>query len=220
MTTDSDIRPVFEKLYQAHCSPLRRKALNWVGNVHDAEDVVQEAFLRAYRSAASFAGQSALSTWLYRILMNICHDLHRQHTRRPQPEELGDPGQPGARQWVVTEDHPLRLSLERTLRRMNPRHSSVLLLYEVEGLKHSEIAAALRITEGASKTPLLHARRQLREMLAPRRPWLPRYHRDFALCFNGEAAVLHNSTLTELKEATCRFHSAVPESFEGAVLVF
>jgi len=166
MSAESDIGPIFEELYQAHCLPLRRKALNWVGNVHDAEDAVQEAFLRAYRSAASFAGQSALSTWLYRILINICHDLRRQHARRPEPQELGDPNEAGTKQWAVTEDHPLRLSLERTLRKLNPRHSSVLLLYEVEGMKHCEIAAMLRITEGASKTRLLQARRQLRAMLS------------------------------------------------------
>jgi RNA polymerase sigma-70 factor, ECF subfamily len=168
MTQEAALGPVFEELYQAHCSPLRRAALNWVGNVHDAEDAVQEAFLRAFRGAASFAGQSALSTWLYRILINICHDLRRQRIRRPEPQELGNEHQSKARQWVVTEDHPLRLSLERTLRRLNPRHSSVLLMFEVEGLKHSEIAAALRITEGASKTRLSQARRQLREMLSYR----------------------------------------------------
>ena len=168
MTQDPALGPVFEELYQAHCSPLRRAALNWVGNVHDAEDAVQEAFLRAYRGAASFAGQSALSTWLYRILINICHDLRRQRIRRPEPQDLGNEHQPKARQWVVTEDHPLRLSLERTLRRLNPRHSSVLLMFEVEGLKHSEIAAALKITEGASKTRLSQARRQLRAMLSSR----------------------------------------------------
>jgi RNA polymerase sigma-70 factor (ECF subfamily) len=164
---DSDIRPVFEELYQSHCSPLRRTALNWVGNVHDAEDAVQETFLRAYRSAANFAGRSTLSTWLYRILINICHDVRRQRTRRSEPNEVSSESEP-SRQWAVTEDHPLRLSLERTLRRLNPRHSSVLLMFEVEGLKHSEIAAVLRITEGASKTRLLQARRQLREMLSSR----------------------------------------------------
>jgi RNA polymerase sigma-70 factor (ECF subfamily) len=105
---------------------------------------------------------------LYRILINICHDLRRQRIRRPEPQELGTEGESKTRQWVVTEDHPLRLSLERTLRRLNPRHSSVLLMFEVEGLKHSEIAAVLRISEGASKTRLLQARRQLREMLSSR----------------------------------------------------
>ena len=129
---------------------------------------MQEAFLRAYRGAANFVGDSALSTWLYRILINICHDLRRQRMRRPEPQELGTGHESTGRQWVVTEDHPLRLSLERTLRRLNPRHSSVLLMFEVEGLKHSEIAAVLRITEGASKTRLSQARRQLREMLSSR----------------------------------------------------
>jgi RNA polymerase sigma-70 factor (ECF subfamily) len=162
---EASIRPVFEELYQAHSSPLRRTAMNWVGNVHDAEDVVQEAFLRAYRGAANFAGKSALSTWLYRILINICRDLRRQRTRRPESHELGKENEL-AGQWVVTENHPLRLSLERTLRRLNPRDSSVLLMFEVEGLKHREIAAVLRISEGASKTRLSQARRQLREMLS------------------------------------------------------
>ena len=93
-------------------------------------------------------------------------DLRRQRMRRPEPQELGTESESTARQWVVTENHPLRLSLERTLRRLNPRHSSVLLKFEVEGLKHSEIAAVLRITEGASKTRLSQARRQSREMLS------------------------------------------------------
>ena len=101
-------------------------------------------------------------------MINICHDLHRQRMRRPEPQELGTGHESTGRQWVVTEDHPLRLSLERTLRRLNPRHSSVLLMFEVEGMKHSEIAALLRITEGASKTRLSQARRQLRAMLSSR----------------------------------------------------
>jgi RNA polymerase sigma-70 factor (ECF subfamily) len=179
-----DVRLVLEELYQTHCSPLRRAALNWVGNVHDAEDAVQEAFLKAYRNAASFAGQATLSTWLYRILLNVCHDFGRRRRRRPEQQEVGGAPDATRLQPFVTEDHPTRISLERTLRRLSPRYSAVLLMFEVEGLKHSEIAAMLRISEGASKSRLSEARRQLRTMLStpnPSRTVLDSEHRQAGL---------------------------------------
>jgi RNA polymerase sigma-70 factor, ECF subfamily len=165
-TDTIDVRPVFEELYQRHSSPLRRAALNWVGNFHDAEDAVQEAFLKAYRNAASFAGHSTFSTWLYRILVNVCHDVGRRRRRQSEQQILSGAIDEAGLPAVVNEDHGLRLSLERTLRQLSPRHSLVLLMFEVEGLKHSEIAAALQITEGTSKTRLLEARKQLRRLLS------------------------------------------------------
>jgi RNA polymerase sigma-70 factor (ECF subfamily) len=165
-----DIRPVFEALYRSHCSPLRRVAFNWVGDFHDAEDAVQEAFLRAYRNAPSFAGQSTLSTWLYRILINVCHDVGRGRRRLLANRAMSAESQELQHRPAVTEDPMLRVFLEKMLRRLSPRHSSILLLFEVEGLKHSEIAAMLRITEGASKTRLSQAKKQLRRMLSKSRP--------------------------------------------------
>ncbi len=164
----SDFRPAFEKLYHACSSPLRRVALSRVGNFHDAEDAVQEAFLKAYRNVSSFAGEATLSTWLYRILINVCRDFARRQRRRGEHQTPGADSKLAPQ--LVIEDHPLRLSVEKVLRQLNPRYSSVLLMFEVEGRKHSEIAALLRINEGTSKTRLSQARRQLKAMLSkPRR---------------------------------------------------
>lgn len=161
---NTDFHPAFEKLYHTCSSPLHRLALSRMGNFHDAEDAVQEAFLKAYRNAPSFAGQATLSTWLYRILINVCHDFSRSQRRRSQHQKPADSSEVTSQ--LVVEDHPLRLSLEKLLRRLNPRYSSVLLLFEIEGRQHSEIAALLRITEGTSKTRLSHARRKLKAMLS------------------------------------------------------
>ncbi|MCP6768924.1 sigma-70 family RNA polymerase sigma factor, partial [Klebsiella pneumoniae] len=88
-------------------------AMNLLGNAADAEDAVQEAFLKVYRAAASFRGSSSLATWTYRILVNTCYDLMRRGRRRPEtplPAEIGLAA-PGT-------DHPLRLALEVALRRL------------------------------------------------------------------------------------------------------
>ena len=74
----------YEQLYQKHGARLKSIALNLLGNVHDAEDAVQEAFLKVHRGIRSFKGQSAFSTWIYRILLNSCYDLRRKKQRRQE----------------------------------------------------------------------------------------------------------------------------------------
>jgi RNA polymerase sigma-70 factor (ECF subfamily) len=145
---------------------LRRLALARTGNYHDAEDAVQEAFLRAYRNAPNFAGRSTLSTWLYRILINVCHDVGR--CRRQVCKHLGgsDGAEANVCAAVAMADPLLRLSLEKMLHRLAPHHRMILLMAAVEGLKHSEIAAILRIPERTSKTRLFQAKRQLRRMFS------------------------------------------------------
>lgn len=85
----------FEELFRTQSPRMKSLALNLLGNVSDAEDVVQETFLKVYRSIGSFKGESALTTWVFRILINNCYDLRRRKQRRggDQPElELGAEG--------------------------------------------------------------------------------------------------------------------------------
>ena len=78
--------PAFERLYQQSGGRMKSIACNLMGNTSEAEDAVQESFLKVYRSIRSFQGHSSLSTWIYRILVNTCLDLKRKRRRQELPE--------------------------------------------------------------------------------------------------------------------------------------
>jgi RNA polymerase sigma-70 factor (ECF subfamily) len=148
---------------------MKNLARNLLGNPMDAEDAVQETFLKVQRSVAGFRGQSSFVTWVFRILVNTCHDERRSRMRKKEittsDNDESAPPEPRA-----AGAHPsLRLALERALDRLTHHQREVFLLYEVEGFRHMEIAAMLEITEAASKNTLYQAKKNLRQMLeAPR----------------------------------------------------
>jgi len=160
----------YERLYRLQGARMKNLARNLLGTQSDAEDAVQETFLKVQRSIASFRGQSSFVTWTFRILVNTCHDLRRSRMRRKESttgkNEDGamprEPRAPGA--------HPaLRLALERAIAELTQHQREVFLLFEVEGFRHAEIAGMLEITETASKNTLFQAKRNLRDRLeAPR----------------------------------------------------
>jgi len=163
-----DLR-AYERLYTVHGARMKNLARNVLGNATDAEDAVQETFLKVQRGVASFRGQASFVTWTYRILINTCYDARRSRQRKkevtnddseetPRPE----PRAPGA--------HPtLRMALERALEKLTRHQRDVFLLYEVEGFRHAEIAGILETTETASKNTLFQAKKNLRLMLEPPR---------------------------------------------------
>jgi RNA polymerase sigma-70 factor (ECF subfamily) len=139
---------------------MKSLAFNMLGNVADAEDAVQEAFLRAYRARGEFREGAALYTWVTRILINTCYDVGRRRVTR-----RGDTPMDGDIPLEIplpATDHPLRLTLERAIGQLSPIYREVFLLCEVEGFTHREVAAVLAIPEGTSKARLFEARRQLR----------------------------------------------------------
>jgi RNA polymerase sigma-70 factor (ECF subfamily) len=155
----------YEQLYHSHALRMKSIAMNLLGNATDAEDAVQEVFLKIHRGIRNFKGDSAFSTWVYRILINSCYDIRRKRLRRQETseqelEEGGVPEPPAPHR-----DHPLRMALERSVARLSADQREVFVLFEVEGFKHSEIAAMLGITETASKNRLYQAKQQLRQML-------------------------------------------------------
>jgi RNA polymerase sigma-70 factor (ECF subfamily) len=160
----------FEELYREHGGRMKSVARNLLGNTTDAEDAVQEAFLKLYRGLPGFKGEAALGSWLYRILVNTCFDMGRKRTRRaenPQPDPRSEPSFDPPAQGA---DPALRLTLERTLGELPRLPRSVFVLYEVEGFKHREIAEILGIAEGTSKHALFAARKELQtRILASRR---------------------------------------------------
>ena len=158
----------YERLYALQGAKMRNLARNLLGNPLDAEDAVQETFLKVQRSIGGFRGQSSFVTWTFRILVNTCHDARRSRVRKKEvttdTEENPMPEQRAA------AAHPtLRLALERALATLTQHQRDVFLLYEVDGFSHAEIGATLDISEAASKNTLFQAKKNLRQILEPPR---------------------------------------------------
>jgi RNA polymerase sigma-70 factor (ECF subfamily) len=151
-------RAGYERLYREHGPRMKSIAWNMLRNQQDAEDAVQDTFLKVHRSIHTYNGQAAFSTWVYRILVNTCTDTQRGRQR--QTEEL--PADLSARQ----PDVPLRVALRRALGQLSERHRMVFLLAESEGFSHAEIAEVMNIPVGTSKGWLFEARRELQRLLS------------------------------------------------------
>lgn len=159
----------YERLYALHGARMKNLARNLLGSPVDAEDAVQETFLKVQRSIASFRGQSSFITWTYRILINTCYDARRSRLRKKEVanDDSSETPRPEPRAPVA---HPsLRMALERALASLTRHQRDVFLLYEVEGFRHAEIAGMLGISETASKNTLFQAKKNLRQMLEPPR---------------------------------------------------
>ena len=147
----------YERLYELHAARMKSIAFHLLGRREDAEDAVQETFLKIYRAMNAFEGQSSLSTWTCRILINCCYDVMRKQQRHSE--------QPVEREFATGGNMPLKIALEQALKRLNERQRIVFLLFEVEGMKHSEIATILQVPEGTSRSWLFEAKRELKRSL-------------------------------------------------------
>jgi RNA polymerase sigma-70 factor, ECF subfamily len=161
----------YEQLYRLQGARMKNVARNILGTPSEAEDAVQETFLKVQRGISSFRGQSSFVTWTFRVLVNTCYDLRRSKLRRKEhshdAQEEDAPARPEPRAPVA---HPsLRMALERALAHLTRHQRDVFLLYEVEGFRHAEIATMLEISETASKNTLFQAKKNLRTMLEPPR---------------------------------------------------
>jgi RNA polymerase sigma-70 factor, ECF subfamily len=160
----------YERLYALHGVRMKNLARNVLGSTADAEDAVQETFLKVQRSIAGFRGQSSFVTWTYRILLNTCYDARRSRLRKKEVTTDEDSEQTPRMEPRAPGAHPsLRMALERALEKLTRHQRDVFLLYEVEGFRHAEIAGMLEITEAASKNTLFQAKKNLRDMLEPPR---------------------------------------------------
>ena len=159
----------FEELYRLHAPRLYGLARRLVGP-GEADDVLQEIFLTVYRKLSLYRGESALSTWLFRLGTNVCLDHLRSRATRTNKmndaldDELEDGTGAGPILGVIA-----RLDLERALDTLPPRARAVFVLHDVEGLEHSDVAGLLGIAEGTSKSQLHKARMRLRQQLRPRK---------------------------------------------------
>jgi RNA polymerase sigma-70 factor (ECF subfamily) len=150
----------FEQLYLKYRSKVFSTAYRMLSNRADAEDVTQDVFIKVFKKLKSFRGDSAVSTWIYRIAVNACLDFRRRRRLR-QAVPLVDGMEVGSTPLSVQK------LIEGTLPRMSEGYRQVFILHDIQGMKHSEIAEILGITDGASKSQLHRARAFLRRELAP-----------------------------------------------------
>lgn len=150
----------FRELYRRHTPRLFQFVLRFIGGAEmDAEDLVQEVWVNATRRLRDFRWESRFETWLTAIGLNLARDHLRRRKRRGEPESLeGDLP-------VAAAPHAERMDLEAAIAALPEGYRTVLVLHDVEGFKHHEIAEALGITTGTSKSQLFGARQAVRRLL-------------------------------------------------------
>ncbi|WP_425602214.1 RNA polymerase sigma factor [Luteimonas aquatica] len=155
----------FEQLYRRHAGRVYGVILRLVGGRHGrAEDLTQEAFVRAWQALPAYRFESAFGTWLYRLAVNTALMELRARRSQPQADEDADYEALGG---IDSAGHSTALStdLERGVASLPPRARAVLVLHDVEGWKHEEIAGELNMAVGSSKAQLHRARTLLRARL-------------------------------------------------------
>ncbi len=172
-------RDAFDELYRRHASRLYNLAYRMAGTASDAEDLLQDVLLLAYRKLASFRGESSLGTWLYRLAMNHCLDVLRSRQSRmdQQTDSLDEEhapvsmtapsmgGSDAAGAWGTPLGAVSRIDLDRAIGRLPHACRAAFLLHDVEGFGHHEVGAILGISEGTSKSQVHKARLRIRTYL-------------------------------------------------------
>lgn len=170
-------RTEFARLVEAYSTPIYRLALKMLAREQDAEDVLQNTFLKALQHIREFEGRSSLSTWLYRIAANealmllrrkrpevsIHEEASEAEESLPLPEQFTDWCCLPEQEFATTE---ARRQLDHAIQKLPEKLRVVFLLRDIEGLSIKETGEVLNLTETAVKTRLLRARLALREHLA------------------------------------------------------
>jgi RNA polymerase sigma-70 factor (ECF subfamily) len=163
----------FARIYQLHSAQVYGLCLRMVGNSAEAEDLAQETFLVVLRKIRTFRGESAFSTWLHRITINIVLMRLRRKTSLESPleeNEERESDRPVLCEKFASTDLLLagsldRLNLERAMAQLSPFQKLVVILHDIQGYKHTEIAKMLDWSIGNSKSRLHRARARLRTLL-------------------------------------------------------
>jgi RNA polymerase sigma-70 factor (ECF subfamily) len=163
----------FGRLYGLHSRRVYSLCLRMVGNTAEAEDLTQEAFLQLFRKIATFRGESAFSTWLHRLAVNVVlMKLRKKSGNELSLDQITEPDEEagGPRRDFGTLDLRLsgsidRVNLQRAVDQLPPGYKSVFVLHDVQGYEHNEIAEIMGCSIGNSKSQLHKARMRLRELL-------------------------------------------------------
>ncbi len=165
---DADCFGSLYGMYKRRVYPL---CLRMTGNTADAEDLTQEAFLQLYRKISTFRGESAFSTWLHRLTVNVVL-MHLRKKSLPQVslEEMLEPREDGPKRDIGARDDQLvgsidRIVLERSIANLAPGYRSAFVMHDIQGYEHKEIAGIMKCSTGNSKSQLHKARVKLRDLL-------------------------------------------------------
>ncbi len=176
----------YERLIQRFQNPVYNLAWRLLNDPTEASDVVQEVFLKVFRSVGTFRGESSLRTWIYRIAVNESHNRRRWHFRHRRGEtaieETFDDSEGrerplldnGQTPYDFTMNREAQLLLEEGLSAINPVFSAALVLREVDDLSYDEIAQVLDVSIGTVKSRILRGREALGRYLANRLEAAPR----------------------------------------------
>ncbi len=171
----------FRTLVERHYQKVFGVAMGMVRNRDDALDLTQETFLHVHRSLQGFRFSAKFSTWLYRIVTNLCIDHFRRLGRSPQTVELPPTLEEDAApmQWPdpaaespddAVHRSEVRQALERAFAQLSAPHRAVMVLRELEGLSYEEIATVTGCSLGTVMSRLHYARKRLQALMAPYRP--------------------------------------------------
>ena len=168
----------FAQLMRDNETRIYNLTLRMTGNPEDAMDLAQEAFLNAWRGLTFFKGDSAFSTWVYRLASNACIDHLRRKKRRqdidlPMPVDEENDSQPDIPDdrfcpQQELERQELRRAVAQGLEQLSPEHRQVLVMREINGLSYQEIADVLDLEAGTVKSRIARARISLRKILLER----------------------------------------------------
>ena len=163
----------FERIYRLHSRRVYALCLRMVGNTAEAEDLAQDAFLQLFRKIGTFRGESAFSTWLHRLSVNVVlmklrkktlPETSLEETTDPDDESSGPRRELGALDLLLSGSID-RVHLERAIEQLPPGYRQVFVLHDVQGFEHNEIAKLMECSIGNSKSQLHKARMRLRELL-------------------------------------------------------
>jgi len=158
----------FKSLYELHKHRIYNIAYRIHGDYEDAQDSVQDAFVIIYKKINSFRGDSAFSTWLYRIVVNTClNNIRKSKARRSKDfVDLSD-AENVAEEVNFDKNKPLEIILDEEIKNLPPGYRAVFVLYEIEGFSHEEISKMLKKSVGTSKSQLHRAKQLLQKRLKP-----------------------------------------------------
>ncbi len=154
----------FEALYRDNAGRIFALCLRMTGDRNEAEELTQESFVRAWRKIGSFRGESAFSSWLYRLAVNVVLSDRRSRRNtvlRMVPEDVASPEHTPR----LRPTHGLGIDLDRAIGGLPDGARKVFVLHEVEGYSHEEIAGLLGVAVGTCKAQLHRARKLLKEAL-------------------------------------------------------
>jgi RNA polymerase sigma-70 factor (ECF subfamily) len=173
----------FAALFEAHKRRVYSLCLRMTGNTAEAEDLAQEAFLQLFRKISTFRGESAFSTWLHRLAVNVVlMHLRKRGLQQVSLDEVDNSQDEPVKRDYGDNDRRLigsvdRIGLQRAIAELPPGYRTVFVLHDVEGYEHNEIAEIMNCSVGNSKSQLHKARMKLRERLRldrhPRRETQP-----------------------------------------------